>query len=281
MNNLDFRFLLPLLLALILSTGCYSFRHRITIDPAEPPSHAVVDTPYRIVQFRFRDDYRGSFGQETTGSGRMFTENLAKKHPGQFSNETNSVPIIVRQSMVIPPRFKDGEISPSVFDILMVQWTLGLWPATIDFPYEFQTQIQLPSEEYSSPYVWKALCHDVCCSPVSTVFYPESSGYVKGSSSGQINARQLEANRLRRRLISKKTTEPEKSELRESLLWCGGHQINPDILQRGTEIGVLGALASLTPEQREALRNNPIAQYLADEADGKNADRQKPANERK
>lgn len=256
-----------------MNTGCMTYRHKTEIcneaslETAARPGNGL----YRLVEFRFRSDLEGNTGKEEVVDGKTLTAWLVQEYPRAFSTAEDAIPLIVRQTMTSPPevKTKDG-FRPSVFDIIVTQLTLGLWPATISGDYKFETEIQLPDESYAAPFVWETRYTDhVANTIVAYMYYPSSRGYETGKFDNTM-AKLQKANQLQRTIISRKTTEEEKQAAKTEQLWLvGGYQNSPESMKRGTALGIIGAINQLNPEEMQAVRDNPVARYLADKADGK------------
>lgn len=264
-----------LLLAIVMAgmnTGCMTYRHKTEIrnEASLQTTTQSGNGLYRLVEFRFRSDLEGNTGKEHVVDGKAMTKWLVQEYPQVFSTAPEATPLIVRQSMTSPPeaKTKDG-FRPSIFDIIVTQITLGLWPATISGDYKFETAIQLPDESYSGPFVWNTRYTDnVANTIVAYLYYPSSRGYETGKTENTM-AKLQQANQLQRTIMSRKSTEEEKQTAKTEMLWLGGYQNSPEAMKRGTALGIIGAINQLSPEQLQAVRDNPIARYLADKADGK------------
>lgn len=256
----------------VCSTGCITYRHRCEIvnEPALKAMTAQDREKFRVVEFRFKSDLQGDDGKERTVDGKHFNDWLVSEHPDVFSSSGDSTPIIVRETMTVPPAIKTkGGIQPNIFDIIVTQLTLGLWPATIAGDYRFGTEILLNEGEYSTPFAWNTRYTDhVANSIVADLYYPSSNGWETGNLENTMN-RVRAQNELQRAIVSRKSTEEEKHAARTEMIWQAGYHNPPEIMKRGAGLGIVGALVQLTPEQRQAVRDNPVARYLADKADGK------------
>lgn len=275
------------IIMLTMSTGCMTYRHRNAILDEESLKTAVEDKAekYRLVEFRLSGNLDAAMvaGREQVVDGKAFTEWLATEYPAVFSASGAAIPLIVRQKVKAPPEIEkfvaesqepsqrglDYGLHPSVFDIIFTQITLGLWPATISYDYEFETAIQISDETYAEPFSWKTRYTDhVANTAVAYMYYPSSRGYTTGSTENTMKkVRTLQ--QLQRTMISKKSTEAEKQAAKTEIMWYWGGQNEPEVVKRGTALGIIGALNRLTPEQKQTVRDNPVARYLADKADGK------------
>ena len=265
-----------------MTTGCMTYRHKTEIlnEASLQATVQKVSEQYRLVEFHSRSDLDTAIapGREQVVNGKAYMEWLAKEFPAVFSTSPDATPLVVRQTMLAPNEIKkfiaesqnpgqrglDYGLHPSVFDIIFTQLTLGIWPATLSYEYKFETEIQLSNETYAEPFVWKTRYSDhVANSIVAWIYYPSSKGYKTGKLENNM-AKARTINQLNRTAISRKSTEAERQAAKTEMLWFGGFQNSPEAMKRGTALGIIGALHQLTPEQRKAVRENPIAQYLAD-----------------
>ena len=264
-----------LLIALAVSTmttGCMTYRDKNEIlnEASLRTLAQKASEPYRIVEFRFRTNLATSPapGEEQVVDGKVYMDWLSREYPKVFSSSSNAIPVVVRQSMILLGDAKQ-QFQPGVFDTIFTGITLGIWPATISSEYKFETEIQLSNETYAEPFVWKTRYVDhVANSIVARLYYPSSRGYKSGQRYDPLP--QLRTfNQLQRTSISRKSTEAERQAAKTELLWLRGFQNSPEIMKRGAALGIVGALHQLTPEQRTAVKENPIARYLAEKADEK------------
>lgn len=271
--------LLVIPLLAVCSTGCMTYRHRSQIaDEAKLRSIAPkTSDKYRLVEFRFRSDLEQMQGKEQVVNGKSYTEWLATERPDVFSTSEDAIPLIVRQTMTVPSEWHRKQsmqadlhgLRPSIFDIIVTQCTLGLWPATIACDFKFETEIQLNEADYAPPFVWNTKYqNNVANTIVAYLYYPSSSGWETAKLEKTMK-RVQEVNRLQRTSISRKSSEDEKQAAKTELIWQWGALNSPEVMKRGAGLGIVCALAQLTPEQRQAVRDNPVARYLADKADGK------------
>lgn len=277
--------LLVALAVATLSTGCMTYRHKNEIlnETSMQATARKSSEHYRLVEFRFRSDLDADIaaGREQVVDGKAYTEWLAKEFPSVFSTSSGAIPVVVRQTMISPGEVKkyvtesqnpgmrglDYGLHPSVFDIIFTQITLGIWPATLSYDYKFETEIQLSNEIYAEPFVWKTHYSDhVANSLVAWMYYPSSRGYETGKLENS-QAKLRTFNQLHRTSISRKSSEAERQAAKTEMLWFGGFQNSPETMKRGAALGIIGALDKLTPEQRQAVRRNPVARYLAEKAD--------------
>lgn len=270
MNKCLILFTIPALAAIL--TGCMTSRHRSEIvnEPALRSASAHGGDKFRVVEFRFRSDLVDDSGKEKAIDGKPFNDWLVSERPDIFSSSEDSTPIIVRETMHVPPavKTKDG-IRPSIFDIIFTQVTLGLWPATVSCDYRFDTEILLREGEYSAPFSWNTKYTDnLANSIVAFLYYPSSSGWETGKLENNMNSLRT-MNDLQRKIVSRKSSEAEKQAARTEMVWYSGYQNSPGIMKKGAMLGIIGALGKLTPEERQSVRSNPVAQYFADKADGK------------